>query len=335
MQIFQIEKKELNEFLARQKYAQFVQSWEWGELMASEGKKVFRYGFKSDDGIFFALSLYKTKLFLGKNYLYIPRFDLVKLSQEQREFVFLELSKIAKKEKAVFVRVEPLSDFKEAAKFFKIKKTIDLQPKRTQMLDLHLSEDDLLTAMHQKTRYNIRLAEKKGVTVRLYKNNSDDFEAFWKIMTETFKRDGFRLHPQSHYRKMLELSEESYEIGIKNALVVRLFLAEFQNKIIAASLVSFFGDLTTYIHGASSDEQRNLMAPYALQWEAIRMAKNHNYAFYDFYGIDEVKWSGVTRFKKGFGGFEVGFLGAFDLVADDYVYFLYRGLRTLKRLLLK
>ena len=171
--------------------------------------------------------------------------------------------------------------------------------------------------MHQKTRYNIRLAEKKGVEIVLGK--AKDLKIFWQILNQTGKRDNFNLHGKKHYEEMLKIN------GIE------LFLAKYNNEIIAANIVSFFGDTVVYLHGASADKYRNVMAPYALQWHIIKLAQSRGFKYYDFYGIDEKKWPGVTRFKKGFDGDIVQHSGTYDFIFKSSCYKLYKLLRNIRR----
>jgi lipid II:glycine glycyltransferase (peptidoglycan interpeptide bridge formation enzyme) len=105
---------------------------------------------------------------------------------------------------------------------------------------------------------------------------------------------------------------------------LKLFIAEYEDRIIAANIVMFFGNRAVYLHGASSNECRNLMAPYLLQWEQIKEAKKQGCEIYDFWGIDEKKWPGVTRFKKGFGGEEIDYSGTFDFIFDKTWYEIYK-----------
>jgi lipid II:glycine glycyltransferase (peptidoglycan interpeptide bridge formation enzyme) len=205
----------------------------------------------------------------------------------------------------------------------KIKKTIDVQPSKTRILDLRKKEEDLLREMHQKTRYNIRLADRKGVEIIGATLDTVDelFGAFWQLMETTTDRDNFRSHSREYYRKMLDVP------------FTKLYLAKYGDNILAGAIVSFFGDTATYIHGASSNEMRNLMAPYLLQWEMIKAAQGRGCAYYDFYGVDEMKWPGVTRFKKGFGGQEIHYAGTYDFVFCRPFYCLYSLLRKLRRMI--
>lgn len=311
------DKIKYNDLITKQKHSQFLQSWEWGEFLEAKGFKVFRYGIFENEKLKFVIQFYKNKLPFGMTYFYAPRIGIKFLRDEEIVFLFDEIKKIAKKEKVMFFRFEPRSELKLKTKKSKIKKTIDLQANKTLILDISGDEDQILKNMHSKTRYNIRLSKRKGVKVR--KGSNSDFEKFWEIMKETVKRDGFKIHPKEHYKKMCSLESTEF------------LVAEYKDKIIAGVIISYFGNMGVYVHGASSNEHRNVMAPYLLQWEAIKRAKEKNCSFYDFNGTDEKKWPGVTRFKKGFKGEEIIYPGAFDFIFSKK-YFLYIFLRKLRRI---
>ena len=278
---------------------------------------------------------------MGKSYFYCPRGPVINFQfpisnfqtisnelilkyQKVLFFLFKEIEKIAKKEKAVFLRFEPGIKYPLSNIQYPIARTINVQPAKTIILDLAKTEEELLRAMHQKTRYNIRLAERKGVKIRIVdsSNFAPDFEKFWEIMEETVRRDTFRLHSKEHYRGMLQINND----------FVKLLIAEYEGKIIAGNILTFFGDTATYVHGASGNEFRNLMAPYALQWQTIKSARKKGFKYYDFYGVDEDKWPGVTRFKKGFGGEEISYPGTFDFILNKKWYRLYNFIRSVRRL---
>ena len=323
MKSFQLTKKEeLNDFIATQKQSQFLQSWEWAEFQKITGEKVIRLGFTEGEKMFFAITLIKNNLPGGLSYLYSPRIGIKDLKDEQLEFVFNEIKKIAKQENIIFLRLDPLFKIQNSLRFggqakFKIQKTIDVQPSKTLILDLTRPEEELLKNMHQKTRYNIRLSERKGVAVR--SAGPDDFKVWWQIMDATKERDQFRLHGKKYYEKMLSIP------------FIKLIVAEYKGKIIAGNIMSFFGDTSTYVHGGSSNANRQVMAPFALQWHAIKEAKKQGLKYYDFNGIDEKKWPGVTRFKKGFSGNEIAYPGTFDMVFDNSKYLIYKMLRRIRR----
>jgi len=318
MIIVELNKNSLDIFLKKQKHSSFLQSWEWGEMQENSGNKVFKLGVEKNGELIAVAMFIKKNIGVGKNYFYCPRGPIFSESQieEIENFLFKEIKKISKKENVIFLRFEP--EQKRHDSLFKIYGSIPLQPAKTLMLDLKKTEDDLLGEMHKKTRYNIRLAEKKGVNI--IQGNSDNFEKFWELISKTSDRDKFRIHSKTYYKNLLNLN------------FVKLYFAEYNNKNIATGLFTFYGDTVTYMHGASDNENRNVMAPFFLQWKLITWAKKDGFKYYDFYGIDENKWPGVTRFKRGFGGFEKGYSGTLDLVFNPLCYNVYKLLRVIRRM---
>ncbi len=330
MQIQEDEKNrcEWNSFLT-QNNGSFLQSWEWGEFQKSLGRRIWR--FKNDD--FLALII-KYDLPFGRSYLYCPHSPVIEKSKIKNqkskllEESFKGIKELAKKERVIFLRVDPewgIGD-EDILKEFGFRKSFkEIQPKKTLILDLGQPEERLLAEMHQKTRYNIRVAERHGVKSQIANRKSQNFdqnfEIFWKLLGQTAKRDKFRPHSKEYYQKMLELP------------FAELFLAEYKNKTIAANIVVFFGKRVTYLHGASDFEHRSLMAPYLLQWQQILEAKKLGCSEYDFWGIDEKKWPGITRFKKGFGGKEIEYVGAWDFIFDKKLYQVYKSANFLTGIL--
>jgi lipid II:glycine glycyltransferase (peptidoglycan interpeptide bridge formation enzyme) len=205
------------------------------------------------------------------------------------------------------------------------------------LLDLSKSEDDLLKAMHEKTRYNIRLAGRKALRLAISNQqpaiSHDNFENFWRLMRETAKRDGIRLHPKTYYQKMGEVLS-----GANSNVKYLISNIQYQKEWLAAGVFIGFGDTFTYVHGGSSSEHRELMAPYLMHWEAIKFAKNAGYRYYDFGGVNpedatnqdfRPKWAGITRFKRGFGGFIQSYAGAYDLPFNKTGYKLYRLIKKI------
>lgn len=294
----------------------------------------------------------------GYCWLYAPRgplldYDDSQVAHSQMSALLAEIKKIANKEKAIFLRVDPLiQSFSKSARadsplhFPHFRQNIHgFQPDHTLILDLTKSEEELLSEMKPKGRYNIKLAEKKGVTI--YK--STNLVAFYQILGETTSRDGFHGHDLNFYQNMLE------NLGHR----ATLYLAEYEGKIIAGALNTFYKDTATYYYGASSNAYRNVMAPYLLHWQAIKEAKAAGYTKYDFFGIApthelsecasqqaspqgtdpkrpkgaEVKnhpWAGVTEFKKKFGGTEVSYQLPQEFVFKKSLYLLYRAYKKLK-----
>lgn len=318
MELFKLnEPKQLDEFIIKNSAeagAEFLQSFAWGEISLKEGEEVFRSGAAHQGKLLAVATLIKKNLPLNNFYWYAPRGPLG--SAAGIAFLISAIKKL--KPRPVFLRFEPSRLESANPEFIK---SADLQPQKTLLLDLATSEEALLKAMHPKTRYNIRLAEKKDIEI--VSGTASDFAEFWRLLSLTGERDAFRLHSKKHYQNLIGANQE----------FIKLFFARYQGKNIAAGLFSFFGDKVTYLHGASDNEFRNLMAPYLLQWEIIKMARSAGYKYYDFYGIDEKKWPGVTRFKLGFGGREVSYQGTFDVVFKPGAYRLYRLARKIRRLL--
>ncbi len=191
-----------------------------------------------------------------------------------------------------------------------------IQPRSTIVVDLSPSEDAILAAMKSKTRYNIRLAERKGVTVR--EGGLSDIDAFHALMQETGERDAFGIHTLEYYRRALTLYAPEGQVA--------LLLAELDGEPLAGLMVFAVGTKSWYICGASSDRHRNLMPAYAVQWAAMRWAKARGCTTYDLWGIPdepeetlEAQFSdrsdglwGVYRFKRGFGGQIVRYAGLWE-----------------------
>jgi lipid II:glycine glycyltransferase (peptidoglycan interpeptide bridge formation enzyme) len=272
-------------------------------------------------------------------------------TQEITELLIDEIKKTAKKEKVVFIRMAPPYDKNDELGIMNYgwqrpKILVNLiEPVSTLVLDLTKSEAELLAAMHQKTRYNIKLAEKRNVAIRNQKPENRDIENFYRLLCETAKRDRINIFSKEYYTKLInyfinELRITNYELR------ATLLIAEFEGKMLAAILVIGFGDTATYLYGASGNEGRELMPNYLLQWSAIKWAKEQGYKKYDFWGVTQMNsrmsankfandgWAGITRFKRGFvnekTGKEINYLGVYDLVLSQFWYNLYRMGKMLK-----
>lgn len=300
----------------------FLQSWQWGEFQRSLGRKVFC--FASDTGYSLVVEL---PLPLGQKYWTSPK-GPVGSSQD----LIGDLKKEAKKAGAIFLRIEP-----SAVGVTGLIPTKSINPQGTSIIDLSKSEDELLSAMHQKTRYNIKVSEKHGVAVKRWAiGDGQQFEEMMALFEATAVRDGFRLHPREYYRKQLTVFKDSEP-------KMEVFSAHYEGKMLAAAIVVFdsstalgaVGKTATYLHGASSNELRNVMAPYALHWAIIKAAKVLGCASYDLWGIsDDPKsgWAGITRFKRGWGGADYASAGTFDLPLSVFWYSVYKFVRRMRKL---
>lgn len=326
MQIIEAkDKQSWNSFILSLPNTPFTQSWEWGELQESLGRKIWRLELQENNEMVGIAQIIKYPLPFGKKFLYIPRGPVINKNYQQNageEFIKY-LKNLALKEKAIFVRMDfNLGKELKAAPKEAYRSAIT-QPKSEWMIDPSLAENDLLSQMHEKTRYNIRLAQKKDVAAKVYFGNDleNQLEKFFNLLRETAQRDRFYLHPLAHYQKIIDIFGDKIELAA----------AEYEGKILAAGLVLFFGNTATYLYGGSSSENRNLMAPYAMHWQAIRRAKEKNCKWYSFGAVNDTDLASVTRFKQGFGGELIDFGGSFDMINNPLWYFLYNTARRIKK----
>src|SRR5207244_1915714 len=185
-----------------------------------------------------------------------------------------------------------------------------VQPVRSIVLNLMVDETTLLAGMKEKWRYNVRLAERKGVTVRAAQT-LEDVQAWYALMQATSERDGFGIHTLDYYL-------HAWRIFVPRRQAC-LLLAEYQGQLLAGIFVGLFARQGIYLYGASGNEQRNLMPNYLLQWGAIRWAKREGATEYDLWGIqptdnEDEAMAGVYRFKRGWGGEVVRFVGCYEHV---------------------
>jgi peptidoglycan pentaglycine glycine transferase (the first glycine) len=313
---------EWNQFLTKFPDAHLLQMGEWGELKKDFGWKPVRI-ISGDVG---AQILFR-RLPLGFTIGYMPKPVESGQWAVGSELFWDEVNSICKKNRAVFLKLEPDTwedKFILHPSSFIISKH-NIQPPRTITLDIKDSEVDILARMKPKCRYNIRLAEKKGVTVRAW----DDIAAFHEMMTVTGGRDGFGVHSKEYYQRAYELFHPKG--------TCELLVAEYEGKPLASLMVFANAKRAWYVYGASNNEERNRMPTYLLQWEAIRWAKVRGCAEYDLWGVPDENeetleaqfesrhdglW-GVYRFKRGFGGQLKRAAQALDRVYNPILYWMY------------
>jgi lipid II:glycine glycyltransferase (peptidoglycan interpeptide bridge formation enzyme) len=212
----------------------------------------------------------------------------------------------------------------------------DVQPPDTVLLDLRPPEEDILKQMKSKWRYNIKLAEKRGVQVR--RAGERELETFYALFRETAGRDGLSIHSMDYYQSFFAHCAEY------PGQELRLYVAEYGGKTLAAGIVLFRGSIATYLYGASSGQDRNLMATYALQWKAMEDAKAAGCTQYDLFGIPPNAeaghpMAGLYLFKTGFGGRIVHRPGSWDFTYKPLARRIFtaaeslrKGLRTMKKM---
>lgn len=331
---------EWDSFVASHPQGHILQTPAWAELKCAFGWTATRIGIKEKGIVVAGAQILFRALPLGiATIAYIPKAPIVDWENESLvKFLFEAIDSVCKSTNAVFVKMEPsaisnqqslsasLRGLSSAISNLQSLISKPIQPQRTLIIDLRQSDDEILAAMKQKTRYNIRLAEKKGVTV----SPSDDLDTFNKLMQITGERDQFGVHSSAYYQKVYELFRPLNR--------AQIFTAYYNDQPLATLMLFMLGKRAWYFYGGSSNEERNRMPTYLLQWEAMRWAKARGATHYDLWGVpdedeetleanfetrDDGLW-GVYRFKRGFGGKLIREPDAIDRVYSPMMYKLYR-----------
>jgi len=308
-----------------------MQSYEWGIARSALDTQIIKLGEYTNNKLInlFQMTLHKLPL-LNYKIGYLPR------SVWPSHDVITFLYKWAKENKVIFIKIEPyiyksqiLNNKSQMNSKLQISKH-SLFPKWTQILDLNKTEEEILKNMHSKTRYNIKLAQKKGVTIKLM-DNEQGFKDFSKLYFETCKRQKYYGHNEKYHQIVWK--------NLKNN-ISHLLIAYFNNEPLAAYELFYFKDTLYYVYGGTSIKYRNLMASNLLMWEAIRMAKKLGAKYFDMWGSlppnydKNHSWSGFTRFKEGYGTKYIEMVGSFDLVASPLLYNIYGVIYKIRELLL-
>jgi lipid II:glycine glycyltransferase (peptidoglycan interpeptide bridge formation enzyme) len=308
-----------------------LQSFEWGEFREKTGVKVVR-------GKDFQLTIHKIP-YLNYNIGYLPKGNL------PNKKLIEELRKIGKENNCIFIQLEPnirsSTLNSQFSTFNLIPAAHPLFTRYTFILDLTKNEEELLAGMHQKTRYNIKVAQKHGVEI--VEDNSDKaFKEYLKLTEETTRRQKFFAHTPRYHKLMWETLKTNNKSGMKNdKLSAHLLLAKYKNKILTAWIVFVFKDTLYYPYGASSTEYRETMASNLMMWEAIKFGKKLGLKKFDMWGAlgpdpdHKDSWYGFHRFKQGYGGELVEFVGSYDLVINPMVYQIYKLADKIRWLVLK
>jgi lipid II:glycine glycyltransferase (peptidoglycan interpeptide bridge formation enzyme) len=309
-----------NTTLAALPYRHILQSWEWGQFKSRWGWSP-RY-FLNETGTAAALVLRRTFSLLKLNILYVPKGPALDYSNPALvDRVLDDLVAVARRDRAIFIKIDP--DLSEPARSILLDRgwrlsAEQIQFRNTMLIDLARSEEDLLAAMKPKTRYNVRLAQKKGVEVR--SGNLGDLDLLYRLYAETAQRDGFIIRPIDYYR-------DAWGSFIRSGLAHPL-IASVDQQAVAGLILFRFADRAWYLYGMSSNLHREMMPNHLLQWEALRWAKLHGCAVYDLWGApDELSekdsmW-GVYKFKEGLGAEFAPHAGAHDFVVSRPGYWLY------------
>ena len=329
-----------------------MQSWQWGEIKERNGWKPFYkiWG----DGVSpaaAALILQRTVTIFGGlikfRIQYSPKGPLISDLGDRKlvSTVFDELKKFARDQSAIFIKIDPdivigvgvpgEEDFSNNDICPRILDVLgaggwvyspeQIQFRNTVLVNLSQSEDSLLSNMKQKTRYNIRLSERKGVIIR--DGSRDDFNLLYKMYAETSIRDGFAIREFGYYQTLWEIfsNDRKFHGNPSPRQDLEILIAEVEGIPTAAVVIIYFAGVAYYYNGMSLSIHRKLMPNYLLQWEAMRRAKNAGCTLYDLWGAPDVfnqrdtMW-GVYRFKRGFGGYVQRTMGAYDYPVNALPY---------------
>lgn len=325
-----------------------LQSYEWGEFRKQSGLKVIRRGLYDKTQLIAGFQMTIHPLGAGYSVGYMPK------GENPNKYLIAELKKIGQTEKCIFIQLEPnvirkIHYAKEQNESPILAndnlQTLGLQPaahplftKYTFQLDLTKTEEELLKNMHQKARYNIRVAQRHGVEV--VEDNSDEaFEFYWKLMDETTKRQKFYAHTRKYHRQQWDIINVSK--NPHNALQSHLFLAKYNGKPLTAWLLFRFKDQLFYPYGASSSEHREVMHSNLMMWEVIKYGQKQKLKTFDMWGAmgpepdTKDPWYGFHNFKQKYGPDLVEFIGSYDLVLNPPLYQLFKVADKLRWMLLK
>jgi lipid II:glycine glycyltransferase (peptidoglycan interpeptide bridge formation enzyme) len=314
----------------------FLQSRFWGAFKAEFGWSSLCFDIAYGQEASSLLVLVRT-LGGGLSFAYVPHGPELDLPEGERGAALAELAGALRPHLprgCLFVRFDPpwVSEGEGRPKIGAPleRAAADVQSPDTVLVDLARDEEDILASMKPKWRYNVRLAEKKGVVAA--DEGLPALGEFYRLYEETSRRDRIALHPERYYRRLFELAAayRSDGEGAGEAPDLRLWVARHEGRPLAAIVTLFMGRQAVYLYGASSDEGRSLMPAYALQWAAMRAAKASGCACYDMFGIPPSDdpghpMAGLYRFKTGFGGSIAHRAGSWDYPYSRIAYAAFRA----------
>ncbi len=350
MQAFTGTASDWNHFIAQLPNPHFLQTWEWAQVKEKYGWTPMPFVWYSQSSTVSgqleaaAMILKRTISFRGlfhASVLYAPKGPLMDWGNESlRNRVLNDLQIFAKKQGAIFLKLDPdvllrtgipaseedvihdggqvvMSELRRRGWKFS---SDQIQFRNTVLVDLSASEEEMLARMKQKTRYNVRLAEKKGVTIRV--GTLADLPMLYKMYAETSVRDGFVIRDEGYYQTVWQNFMQSAEPSAEP------LIAGVDGESVAAIFIFYFAGRAYYVYGMSKNIHREKMPTYLVQWEAMKRAKNRGCKTYDLWGAPEIfdesdsMW-GVYRFKEGLGGQVVRTLGAWDYAPNSFFYKMY------------
>lgn len=296
-----------------------IQSWNWGDFRKALGIPLVRYGIFEGSTLknAFQISFHQVPI-VNKFVGYFPKgpFPDSELA--------MALKQISKEHDCIFIKTEPNSEITETKKIdHNFKKSLKpLFTKYNFVLDLSPSEEELLKNMHQKTRYNIKVAAKKGVHIEISDSESA-LKKYLKLYFDTTKRQGYFGHNENYHTKVYETFKKTGQ--------VKFVIASYNNTPLVAWMLLVFKDTLYYPYGGSSHLHRDVMASNLVAWEAIKLGKSLGLSKFDMWGAlgpdadPKDSWFGFHKFKMGYGGRLVEYLGSFDIVENQALYYAFNS----------
>ncbi len=349
------QRRRWDDFVRQHPSGHLLQSYAWGDFKRRHDWPNLRVIVTApgDDKILAGAQILFRSM-AGLSIAYIPKGPIVDWDNQPLVATLMQtISAVSRRRRAIYLKIEPNVAVETAfenylAHDFHFKPASEtVQPRSTIRVNLDAPPDEILARMKPKTRYNIKLAERRGVSCRMADpTQPTDFAQFYNLMETTGQRDSFGIHSAAYYRDVWE----TFYNAPAGSGAGALWLAEFEGNVVAGVMVFSFGIEAAYLYGVSSDEHRREMPTYLLQWKAMQWAKEQGARFYDFWGIpDEVGagedeehaelenknvrdglW-GVYRFKQGFGGQVLRYAGAYDLVYLRSLYLIWQRMQTRRR----
>jgi len=338
------EPEQWNRFLMSQPEGHLLQSYQWGELVEQQGGRVYRLGVLENEHLTGAMMLSVIAVPLpvrlpGQRlcWMYCSRGPVVACPQSPAlEVLMEEAHKIAREERAVVLRLEPniTEDDPKGDEWLQTYGALGFQTnpmaihgRRSWTLDLRPDMDTLFANFRKAWRYDIRVAERKGMIVREAESDAD-FDAYYELLQSTSKRDGFFIHDKEHHKEMFRLYAQAGDVV--------LYLAELEGELLAAKMLIRFGPWCYDMFGATSEKDHGFPKAHLIQYRCLQWAKEKGCQYFDFRTIPEIlepgeeMW-GVYQFKKGFGGFSRLHLPTQDYVYQSLVYTLWRWSAQIRR----
>lgn len=306
-----------------------MHAWSWGDWQQTifQRKPIRLALFDGDKPLLLGQGLI-LQLPFGFSYVYFP-YGPIPLSDfsEKKYLEYLtSFTGLIKKEfsHSFFARIEPMQTLAtEPTGSYHFK---NVQPQSTLILDLKKDAETLLSEMHSKTRYNIKLAQRHSVQVEITTDEQQMNEAI-DLIVKTGERQSYHGYSKAYYQKLINFFRNNPD----QAITISVYIAHLHREILASAIMLDYKDTRIYLFGGSSDNKRQVMAPHLLHWQAIQDAQNNGITKYDFWGLETAagKESGFVRFKMGFGGEVKHYGGAWDLPLNTLTYSAYRALHKI------